>query len=59
MLWTFLKQKGHEMVVLYVKALLDVPPKLVAERFTDVLVALLTNFREEGTSAAWLQAALQ
>ena len=46
-MWNFFKQQGGQIVQEYFNALLRVPPRDVAEIFTETLVALSGSFMEE------------
>ena len=50
-MWAFLRTYGGQMVKQYVHAILRVPPRQVAELFTDVLVCLSVEFRLEDNLA--------
>lgn len=56
-LWTFIRSRGAQMVSEYIKALLLVPSKEVAQFFVDVLVSMCQSFI--GESELWLTAGLQ
>lgn len=50
-MWAFLRTYGGQMFKQYVHAILRVPPRQVAELFTDVLVCLSVEFRLEDNLA--------
>lgn len=40
---------------MYIEALLKVPPREVAEYFTDTLVSICVAFREDNVAYSWLE----
>ena len=50
-MWAFLRTYGGQMFKQYVHAILIVPPRSVAELFTDVLVCMSVEFRLEDNLA--------
>ena len=60
LLWNFFKVNGGFIIQGYFSALLDVPPKQVAEVFTDTVGILCVTFMEEGQLVqGWLAQAVQ
>ena len=44
-MWAFLRSYGGEMIKQFVQAILKVPPRQVAEYFSNVIVCLCVEFR--------------
>ena len=59
-MWAFLRANGGEIIKRYIEAILKVPPRQVAEQFTDVIVCLCVEFRlQDNLAKTWLTQALQ
>jgi hypothetical protein len=50
MMWNFLAAQGKALVQMYIEALLHVPPREVADYYTETLVAICVAFREENVA---------
>ena len=57
-MWNFLAAQGKALIHMYIEGLLHVPPREVAEYFTDTMVSICVAFREDNVAYQWLEAAL-
>ena len=58
-MWAFFIQQGNNLVLMYITALLQVPPKEVASMFVDTLVSLCSTFRDDNVAYRWLEISLE